>query len=252
MKNNFAVCVVALGLSVAGMHAQQAPGMRTVFPWQTTLSESGNYVLNGGLTIAGAGDGILITGSNITLDLNGQTISGSGMGVGVRIMGGRNIVLKNGTIERAAMGVVTMNARNVSIEGLKIMGSMGAPPEAGVMMVQTVNSVVKDNQILNTALGIFVRGGQTFGNRIVNNTITAMGSTAPLGICYNPSDTDPQGPKGDLISGNLIRGYRQAVAFSDSSEFNVVTGNTFIFRVSASSSPSTTNIIKDNTEVKLN
>lgn len=120
------------------------------------------------------------------------------------------------------------------------------------MMVATVNSAVLNNQILNTALGIFVRGGGSFGNRIEGNTITHMGSTGPLGICYNPSDTDPQGPKGDLITRNLIRGYRQSVALSESSEYNVVEGNSFIFRTTATFSPSATNVLKNNTEIKIN
>lgn len=254
MKNNFLSIVGALALSAAVGYSQPGQGTRFIgVAGPTMLTEPGVYMLTTGATISSSsGAGITIMSSNITLDLNGQTISGTGTGAGVRVVGARNVVVKNGIIDGALMGVVTMNSSNVRIEGLMIRGSMGAPPEAGIMMVATANSVVMNNQILNTALGIFVRGGGSFGNRIEANTISHMGFNAPLGICYNPSDTDPQGPKGDLIARNLIRGYRQAVAFSDSSEYNVTEGNTFIFRTSASSSPNATNVLRNNTEVKIN
>lgn len=254
MRNHFAIFVTALGLTTAAALAQTPQGTRYIgVVGPTMLTEAGNYQLTTGAPInTSTGAGIVITGNNITLDLNGQTITGSGSGVGVRVVGARNVVLKNGTIEGAMMGVVTMNSSNVRIENLMIRGSMGAPPEAGIMMVATVNSVVRNNQILNTALGIFVRGSETFGNRIEGNTITTMSFNAPLGICYNPSDTDPDGPKGDLITGNLIRGYRQAISFTSTSDFNVTEGNTFIFRGTASNSSNPTNIIRNNTEVKMN
>jgi hypothetical protein len=39
------------------------------------------------------------------------------------------------------------------------------------MLVQTRNSVVRNNMIYNAALGVFVRGSRSFGNRIEGNTI---------------------------------------------------------------------------------
>lgn len=254
MKNNFLSIVYAVALSAVAGYSQPGQGTRFIgVAGPTVLTEPGNYMLTTGATVSSSsGAGITIMSSNITLDLNGQTISGTGTGAGVRVVGARNVTVKNGIIEGAMIGVMTINSSNVRIEGLMIRGSMGAPPEAGIQMVATANSVVVNNQILNTALGIFVRGSGSFGNRIEGNTITQMGSNAPLGICYNPSETDPQGPKGDLITRNLIRGYRQSVSFSETSEYNVAEGNTFIFRTTASGTPSPTNVLKNNTEVKIN
>ncbi len=234
----------------------QPPSVRQIGIYgPTLLTEPGTYVLTMGQSVASStGAGIIITGNNITLDLDGFAITGAGnaTGAGVRIVGARNVVVKNGSIESALMGIVAMNSINVRIENLRIRGLSGAPPEAGIMFVGTSNSMIVNNQFLNTALGIFIRGGATFGNRIEGNTLTASATTSPLGICYNPSDTDSNGPKGDLITRNLIRGYRQALAFSDTSEFNVAEGNTFIFRVSASSNPNASNLVRNNTEVKIN
>jgi len=254
MRNNFVNTLAVLSLGAASLMAQPQNVRLIGIAGPTILTESGTYMLTTGLTVSSStGAGIEITGNNITLDLNGQTITGAGnaSGVGVRVMGARNVVVRNGIVEAALTGVVTMNSSNVRIENMMIRGRTGVSPEAGIMMVQTWNSVVANNQIANTFLGIFVRGGNTFGNLIENNTMTTTSLDGKLGICYNPAPTDPAGPKGDLIRGNLIRGYRQAIAFA-ASDFNVAEGNTFIFRVSASSSSSETNVLKNNTEVKIN
>ena len=255
MRNNIVKIVIALGIGAFSLLAQPQ-GVRMIgIAGPTMLTEPGSYILTAGQTVSSStGAGITITGNNITLDLNGQSITGPGnaTGVGVRIFGARNIVVKNGSVEAALMGVVAFNSSNVRIENMMIRGLSGTPPEAGIMFVGTSNSMILNNQILNTALGIFIRGGAAFGNRIEGNTLTASATTSPLGICYNPSDTDSNGPKGDLITRNLIRGYRQSLALSDTSEFNVAEGNTFIFRVSGSSNPNASNLVRNNTEVKIN
>ena len=59
---------------------------------------------------------------------------------------------------------------------------------------------MRDIEMLhNVGLRIFVRGGCSFGNRIEGNTLTSSANGA-LSICYNPTDTDPAGPQGDLVS----------------------------------------------------
>ncbi len=108
------------------------------------------------------------------------------------------------------MGAVVIDSANVTLEGLRIRGMAIAvsapPPEIGIMLMRSRNVVVRGNQIYNDGLGIFVRGGASYGNRIEGNSIVASMHGA-LGICYNPADNDPNGPKGDLVTGNIIRGY---------------------------------------------
>ncbi len=114
------------------------------------------------------------------------------------------------------------------IEGLQIRSEglvvTAPPPEVGVMIAQSRNVVVENNGIYNTGLGVFVRGGMSWGNRIAGNTITA-GTNGILGICYNPTDSDPRGPRGDLIYGNHITGFATGVQASMTSESNLFKGN---------------------------
>ena len=123
--------------------------------------------------------------SDVTLDLNGQTIAGPAnlTGVGIRVIGAQNVVVRNGNVQGVFMGVVIMNSANVKIDSLLIRGFgiavSAPPPEVGIMLIQTKNAVINNNQIFSTGLGIFVRGSQNFGNRIEGNTLTA-GANATL------------------------------------------------------------------------
>jgi len=76
-------------------------------------------------------------------------------------------------------------------------------------------------------------------------------SNGVFGICYNPADDDPGAPKGDLVKGNLIRGFPTAIQISGRSDFNVIDGNTLIYRVAALENPNATNIAMDNRTTQI-
>ena len=70
-----------------------------------------------------------------------------------------------------------------------------------------------------------------------------------LGVYYNPTDTDTAGPRGDLVKGNVIRGYPTAIALNKLSNNNVLQGNTLVHAAMAVSTESTTNVDLDNVKV---
>ena len=246
-----ATVVAALGGSA--IFAQRAD-VRTIASALNTIDASGSYVVSAPLFAGAGGDGITVTASSVTIDLNGQEIlcPGGLRGVGIRINGAQNVMIRNGHITNCAMAVIVNNSANVRLEGLVIRGTAIAvsapPPEIGVMIVQSKNVAVVNNMLYNVGLGIFVRGGRSFGNRIEGNTLTAMTNGA-LGICYNPTDTDTAGPQGDLVKGNVIRGYPTAIALNKLSNNNVIQGNTLFYTAMAVSTESTTNLDMDNVKV---
>lgn len=99
------------------------PGDTPGFP--ITISQPGSYRLTGNLTVPASADGIVITGENVTLDLNGFTIRGPGTCIkgagsygpnctpasshaGVRVnspTGPYDSVLRNGTVQGFWFGV---------------------------------------------------------------------------------------------------------------------------------------------------
>ena len=246
---------LARPLLAAALLAQPS-GLRSIGS-PATIDQSGSYILTSDLFVPGSvGVGISITASDVWLDLNGHTITAPGnlSGAGIRILNAQNVSVKNGNIVNALMGVVVVNSVNVRLEGLSIRATglppSAPPPEIGIMLVQTRNSVVQNNMIFNAALGIFVRGSRSFGNRIEGNTIT--GTTAgAFGICYNPADGDTSAPKGDLVTGNLIRGYPVSIQISSRADYNVISGNTLLYTMEGILNENATNVAKDNTLVKI-
>jgi hypothetical protein len=107
----FALPLFALALCA------QTPGVRTIGS-PTTIDQPGSYILtNSPFTSSSTGAGITITASDVTLDLNGQTITGLGNGshAGLRILNAQNVSVKNGYVTGTLIGVMVNNSANVRI-----------------------------------------------------------------------------------------------------------------------------------------
>lgn len=216
-----------------------------------TITEPGLYRLDRDLT-----SGIMILANDVTLDLNGYSISGVNARTesGITIRSVQGVEVFGGSLNGFGFGVVVDTSANVRVHDMRIralnLPVVAPPPEVGIMVVQSANVVVENNSIYNAGLGIFVRGGNSRGNRIANNTVTG-GTNSVFGICYNPTPSDPRGPRGDLIYNNVITGFPTAISMSDLSLANVIRENTLAFGTAAIQSPSATNMDVDNVKVKL-
>ncbi len=198
------------------------------------ITRSGVYRLSDDLTVR-SGDGIVITASNVTLNLNGNTISTTapGTGRGVAIVGASGVSVKNGKISGFNSNVTVMNSTNVVAESLQLVGlglaPNNGPTEVGVTIINGRAVAVNNNVITSTNLGIFVRGAGSSGNRIFQNVIVGSGNPANnlLGICYNPAAGAPttEGPRGDNIYNNVITRFNFALAISSGSVSNIFNEN---------------------------
>ena len=151
------------------------------------------------------------------------------------------------------MGINVDNSSNVTIRDCQFRGEGLTPldmPETAVMIMQSRNVVVEGNSVYSTGLGVFVRGGRSSGNRISRNTITAGMGFAALGICYNPAPGDARGPRGDLISDNVISGYPTSIQMNPASASNAIKGNSLFFTTEGLVTPPA-NMDIDNVKVKL-
>lgn len=146
------------------------PGDAPGFP--VTITKPGSYKLSSDLTVPAGVSGIVISTGDVTLDLNGFAIRGSGGagGHGVDALGRPNIAVTNGTV--SAMGgsgiEVGPNARLANLTVLE-NGSHGiyALLSSGTALGCTVNgNTVK----ANAGVGIWTHGGCTvIGNTVVSN-----------------------------------------------------------------------------------
>ena len=78
------LALVALAFATFTGRANAQPPTNSVINCMT-ITTAGVYVVDGPLTQSGPGDCLLIKAANVTLDLNHQTVTGSGSGVGVHI-----------------------------------------------------------------------------------------------------------------------------------------------------------------------
>ncbi len=254
------VCLTMAALWVftsAPLHGQPRNTQPEAIFFRATISTPGSYILGTDLAVnLSGGAGITITASGVTLDLNGHEIKGPGgkVGTGIMINGAHGVKVTNGNLSNLAFGIVVNNSNNVVLRDLQVRGQglpiVALPPETGIMIVQSKNVVVEDNAIYNTGLGVFVRGGGSWGNRIAGNTITANTNGA-LGICYNPAGSGSEGPRGDLVSGNLISGFPTGISISEGSRANIFRGNTIAFVNAAIDDLNGTNDVTENVSIQL-
>jgi hypothetical protein len=78
----------------------------STLPLPITIDEPGSYVLVGDLAGQAKLDGIYISASNVTLDLNGFSLLGvEGAGVAINTFSAGSVTIRNGTITEWAIGV---------------------------------------------------------------------------------------------------------------------------------------------------
>ncbi len=197
------------------------------------INRSGNYRLSDDVSVRN-GDGIIITASNVALNLNGNSVTtaDSGTGRGIFINGVSGVSVRNGKVSGFNSNVMIANSTNVNVESLQIVGGglapNNGPTEVGVQIVNSRSAFISRNNISSVNLGIFVRGGNSAGNRIFENLIVGGGNPANnlLGICYNPApNAGTSGPRGDNIYNNQISRFNYAIAISADSLHNIFNEN---------------------------
>lgn len=199
-----------------------------------TITRPGVYKLERNISISGS-DAIVIRSSNVTLDLNGYSITSStpGTGRGITAESVKNVSVLNGSVSGFNINLSFSSVEAGRIKNLQIVGAglapNGGPSEIGVLLVNSRACTVVSNIVTSVNLGVFVRGGQSTGNRIERNVIVGgtTDSSNLLGICYNPApDADSAGPVGDSIYNNHISRFNFAISVSEGSKANLFVDNT--------------------------
>ncbi|HUA20239.1 MAG TPA: right-handed parallel beta-helix repeat-containing protein [Bryobacteraceae bacterium] len=150
----------------------------TGFPIQ--ICQPGSYRLSGNLTVAGTADGIDVSASNVTLDLNGFTIAGpiscegfpvvqedcspSAAGFGVQASGA-NFRIMDGTVRGFKFGIVGQGL-GLRVEKIEVFNNLFD----GILCTVSYSGsvlVMDNNTSLNGRYGIWVLGG-VISNNVVN------------------------------------------------------------------------------------
>lgn len=252
-----AMSLLAVSTALAGNDEQeQRKGDRRI-EQPTTITEPGSYVLGRNLSVSDGTTAIVIHADNVTLNLNGYSLTGSGnaRGTGVLVEGVRGARVTNGLVTDFGIGVQIVDSNNVKVDGLQIAGQDlgGTPPnvEIGVMLLNSRGVEVSKNVVSRTFLGIFVRGGGSGANTIRDNTLAA-GDHGALGICYNPAPGANDGPQGDLVYNNLISRFGKGLQTSTQSRSNIFMDNFIAYSAQAiDERTANSNVFEGNTLTQL-
>jgi len=245
---------MAGGLSTTTVLADEGPSNSG---GKLVITRPGSYTLRRGIKVREPGDAVVITASDVSLDLNGHTLMGPGgkQGVGVRIEDATGVRVHGGIIARFGTGVQVAGSSNVRVEGLQIYAEDGGGPppgEVGILILNSRGVSIERNLISQTFLGIFVRGAASAGNRIAFNTLTG-GANGQIGICYNPDGSgDPTGPSGDLVYNNLSSRWNVGIQTSAGTSGNIFRENALAyFQVAFQEVGANQNVLQDNASIAI-
>jgi hypothetical protein len=185
------VVLINENTSVAGL-----PGCPTGGHFPIVICQSGSYRLAGNLTVPDADTtAILITSINVTLDLNGFSISGPttcsftacsptgiGMGIDTRfpsltLLGGPTVL--NGTVQGMGSTGINLGTSVASrVEGVQAIGN----GEIGIAAAGIVrNNIVSSNGLI----GIEARNAVVSGNQVVGNFLDGLVVDCPSNVVDN-------------------------------------------------------------------
>jgi len=156
-----------------------------------TVKKAGTYNLDRNLTFSGA-KAITVTASNVVLDLNGYTLTGTNGGYAIFGSNANSVTVQNGTINGFFAGIEFEDSFQVLLQNLTVSNASSACIELITCITGTIQNcfilgtsgtsadgiylgacqgiVVKNNQIANQAVGC--DSGSSSGNIFIADQLT--------------------------------------------------------------------------------
>jgi len=187
------------------------------------INAPGSYYVTTNLTAIAGSSGILISNSNVTLDLEGFLLAGvSGAGHGIQVSATTNVVIRNGTLANwPTNGVYAPSPaqRNLVIDHINIstVGSYGISANnavisgcvvnnTGAVGIEADNTIVRDCTVEgSSSVGIFLVPG-TVSHCLVQRCVShgifinAPGSVVSDNICRGNNTANTAGTAGIFIN----------------------------------------------------
>jgi parallel beta-helix repeat protein len=165
--------------------------------------------------LSGCIDGLVVGRQGITVDLNGHTIAGTGLGAGLRNDGYDGVTLRNGTVENFDYGVqLNPGTDGNVVEALTVDRNELAGIELTGAGTAGQGTMVRGNTVIWNGRGIAVLGGSTAAT-VLDNTVDAN-TRAGLVV---------QGSDGNTLRGNEVTLTADAAVVLDGADENLVEQN---------------------------
>lgn len=186
-----------------------------------------NYTLTSDITFSDTG--FIIGADNITLDLNGHTVTGPFIPNapqlppynGVSVEGRSGVTIKNGAIRGFVFGIRLVASSNNVVEGVTTTNNSFN----GIVFDNSDNSQVKNSTSSNNgAFGVLLNNGSD-GNLVQGNTVFSN-TTHGIFIGGSPGSPPPAPSVNNLIKANTVYGNGVNGILVRNSDNNIVDGNT--------------------------
>jgi hypothetical protein len=195
-----------------------------------TISSPGFYYLTGNLTYTVTSTGILVNSDDVTLDLMGFRLTGSGSSAGIDINGHNNVEVRNGSLNSWGSCLIDISggignrALNLRAEnctsGIFLLGGGGylvkgcsvEASDTGIICGGA--SSVIGNTVTNCAKGIY-GSGTISGNSVINSSLygiqcigasTVIGNTVVTTGVFNPAGIYITTAAACLVTQNTVSG----------------------------------------------
>jgi hypothetical protein len=208
------------------------------FPYQ--INASGSYRLTGNLTVPANEDGIDVTASKVTIDLNGFSISGPGNSgatpIGINAVNPSQITVENGTVTGFGAGV--------EVGTFSILRNVHADANGNdIIALQSLIEGCTANNSSDTTAN-FGAGITCFGACVISGN--NAGGNAHDGIACNGD--------GCVVTGNTMASNVGGIGIDVAGSGGLVTGNTIVNNgAGLSAKDSTTlyggNVLNGNTSI---
>jgi parallel beta-helix repeat protein len=231
-----------------------------------------------------AGDGLIVTGSGIRINLNGHTIAGAGTGVGIRVNAGNDVSIQGGIVRGFTQGMFVAASTGIVIkdnefrengQGMFVAGSTGiiikdngfSENGTAVLLQASSGNTIKANVAReNTLRAFMIRASAPTGgvvstsNDFVDNLLidnptgiliisqpgnTFTGNTIS-GSTVAAIDLPAPGASGNLIKGNLLTTSAAGIRFAAGWTGNTILGNTLQMNICAFLGPIAGNSLQGN------
>lgn len=207
------------------------------------------------------GDALTVTGSDITINLNGHTITGTATGVGIRVTASQGVTIHGGTVRGFLQGMFVAASTGIVIKENEFTGNATA-----VLLQASSGNTIKANVARqNSARAFMLRpnlaGVPSTANDITNNVL----SDNPTGILLisQPGNTikantitgstvaaidmtSAPGASGNVIKENLLAGSLAGIKWSAGWTGNDFIGNTLQTNTCGFQGTTASNTLKDN------
>ena len=140
-----------------------------------TITKRGYYTINSNLK--SARNGIVVNADNVTIDLRGYTISGSGTGnyFGIYMNGRSNVEIRNGTVRDFVNGIYEDSVDGNSHRVINVR--VFATPDNAIYLSGSNNLIEGCTASFSAGWGIFAGDGSLLiGNIASNNGQSGIGS----------------------------------------------------------------------------